>query len=304
MNPQFSNAISDPARLDELIRLRLLDSPPEAPFDRLTRLAARTLGAPISLVSLVDDHRQFFKSAFGLPEPWSTMRETPLSHSFCQHVVLRGVPLVVENAPDDPIVAGNPAISLLNVIAYLGVPLTTATGKTLGSFCVIAHHPVKWSACDRETMVELAASVMSEIALRFTHDELSQANAGLLQEAARREIAIGELRQSEARLRTAQRLARVGSFELRANASPGSYWSDEARRILGLTREPPDSVAQFVARHVHPEDRCRVESAVAQAFSSRQTAEVRRIRFDFGMIWQVLKKPHTSAGGSRRAIGP
>ena len=75
MNPQFSNAISDPARLDELIRLRLLDSPPEAPFDRLTRLAARTLGAPISLVSLVDDHRQFFKSAYGLPEPWSTMRE-------------------------------------------------------------------------------------------------------------------------------------------------------------------------------------------------------------------------------------
>ena len=80
-------ALLDPARLAQLSRLRLLDTPPEEPFDRLTRLAARTLGAPVALVSLVDDRRQFFKSAHGLPEPWASQRETPLTHSFCQHVV-------------------------------------------------------------------------------------------------------------------------------------------------------------------------------------------------------------------------
>ena len=72
-----------PDRVGELLRLGLLDTPPEAPIDRLTRLAARLLDAPVALVSLVDDHRQFFKSAFGLPQPWASIRETPLSHSFC-----------------------------------------------------------------------------------------------------------------------------------------------------------------------------------------------------------------------------
>ena len=131
-------ALLDPARLDQLFRLQLLDSPPEEPFDRLTRLAARALGAPIALVSLVDDRRQFFKSSFGLPEPWASRRETPLSHSFCQHVVASASPLRIEDAREHPLVRDNPAIAELSVIAYLGVPLKTPEGRTLGSFCVMS----------------------------------------------------------------------------------------------------------------------------------------------------------------------
>src|ERR1700680_226145 len=80
-------ALSSTERLAALDRTGLLDSAPDKAFDLLTRLASRTLKAPISLVSLGDDRRQFFKSSVGLPEPWSSLRETPLSHSFCQYVV-------------------------------------------------------------------------------------------------------------------------------------------------------------------------------------------------------------------------
>jgi hypothetical protein len=79
--------IDDSPRLAALQRTNLLDSPPEEAFDRLTRLASKILHVPVSLVSLVDHERQYFKSVVGPDDPWATLRETPLSHSLCQHVV-------------------------------------------------------------------------------------------------------------------------------------------------------------------------------------------------------------------------
>lgn len=267
--------ITDPARLDELVRLRLLDTPPEEPFDRLTRLAAQTLQAPVALLSLVDNRRQFFKSSFGLPEPWRTRRETPLSHSFCQHVVSRAVPLVVQDARDHPLLRNNPAVAELNVVAYLGVPLTTPTGRTLGSFCVAAPRPIPWSSKDQATLGDLAAAAMSEIALRCAHDEVLAANQRLTQEAAAREAALLELASSEARLQAAQRLAHVGSFELSTRHRANAHWSAEAHRIMAHSSEPPPSTIDgFLERIVHPDDRERMAAAIDAAISQRQAVEV------------------------------
>jgi hypothetical protein len=74
-------------RLEALRLTGLLDSPPEESFDRFTRLATRLFKTPVALVSLVDADRQFFKSAIGLPEPWASLRQSPLSHSFCKLAV-------------------------------------------------------------------------------------------------------------------------------------------------------------------------------------------------------------------------
>ena len=158
--------LRDPSRLEALRLTGLMDSPPEASFDRLTRLAARLLRAPVSLVSLVDDCRQFFKSAVGLPVPWDSARETPLSHSFCQHVVASGRRMVVNDARLDPLVRENRAIPDLGVIAYLGIPLVTADGHVLGSFCAIDGAPRDWTSEEVDTMTDLAASVSTEIELR------------------------------------------------------------------------------------------------------------------------------------------
>jgi serine phosphatase RsbU (regulator of sigma subunit) len=170
------SALDDAGRLSALHRTGLLDSPSEPGFDRLTGLAARVLRAPISLVSLVDDQRQFFKSAEGLDDD---LRETPLSHSFCRYVVTSGEPLVVEDASTDPLVAGNLAITDLHVRAYAGVPLRAGTGEVIGSFCVIDTVPRTWTDDEVEVLQELAGSVMTEIELGVALREARAAHGRL-----------------------------------------------------------------------------------------------------------------------------
>jgi signal transduction histidine kinase len=165
------------ARLAALRATALLDTPAEHAFDRLTRLAARLLRAPIALVSLVDEDRQFFKSCVGLPEPWASLRGTPISHSFCQHAVALARPLVIEDARTHPLVRDNPAIHDLGVIAYAGIPLATADGAVLGSFCVIDAVPRRWSADEVATLADLAASVMTELELRTALRRAEEARA-------------------------------------------------------------------------------------------------------------------------------
>ena len=204
MPDNLNQVLHDPERLAALVQLRLLDSPTEEAFDRLTRLATRVLGVPVSLVSLVDDRRQFFKSECGLPEPWASRRETALSDSFCQHVVGSGEPLVVEDARIHPLLRDNLAVRDLNVVAYLGIPLKTPEGHTVGSFCAIDTVPRIWSRAEQETMYDLAGSVMSEVALRIVSGfmeeqvrlrtaELIAANVALKDIEARQRRIIAEL---------------------------------------------------------------------------------------------------------------
>jgi GAF domain-containing protein len=141
-------ALGDPARLSALQRSALLDTPAEERFDRITRLASAVLGVPVTLVSLVDNRRQFFESQHGLPEPWASQRETPLSHSFCQHVVSRAAPLVVSDARQDPLVRDNLAVSDMGIVAYAGIPITSADGQVLGSFCAIDTQPHEWTEAE------------------------------------------------------------------------------------------------------------------------------------------------------------
>jgi PAS domain S-box-containing protein len=155
------------ARLAAVARTALLDTPPEAAFDRLTRMAARLLGAPVSLITLVTDDRQFFKSAMGLPEPWASRRSAPLSHSFCRQVAISGEPLIVEDARRHPLLRANPAVREFGWIAYAGVPLVGRDGGVVGSFSVVDGMPRLWSERDVTLLRDLAACAASEIELRL-----------------------------------------------------------------------------------------------------------------------------------------
>ncbi len=165
-SPQVLAVLMDPKRLAALRNTEMLDSQPEKTFDRLVELVQRLLGVPVALVSLVDDNRQFFKGARGLPEPWASQRQTPLSHSFCKHVVATGKPLMVENAPEHSKVSENLAIRDLGVIAYLGIPLRTPDGHVIGSLCAIDGETREWTPEDAELLDCVAESVMNEIAVR------------------------------------------------------------------------------------------------------------------------------------------
>src|SRR3954471_11951607 len=95
-------SLDDPARLAALERLDLLDAKPGAGFDRYTKLAAEMLDAPVALVSLVESERQLFLSRRASEEPFASIEETPLSHSFCKHAVAAKAPLVISDARRDP----------------------------------------------------------------------------------------------------------------------------------------------------------------------------------------------------------
>jgi signal transduction histidine kinase/PAS domain-containing protein len=132
-------------------------------LDRLVGMASRMLGAPISLVTLIDEDRQWFASSVGLPQPWSTARQTPLTHSFCQHVVDTEAPLVVTDARADAILHASLAISELGVVSYAGCPLRAPGGEVLGAFCVADGQPRRWGEQEVSFVDDLAAVAASEI---------------------------------------------------------------------------------------------------------------------------------------------
>ena len=157
--------IQDKDRLQVLHDLDLLDTPAVASLDRLTRLVSRLTKSPISLITIVDINRQFFKSSVGLPEPIKSNRETSLSYSICQHVAATNKPFIVEDTRTLPLLDDNLAVLEFNIISYVGMPLTTQNGTCLGSFCVMDNEPRQWTEDEIELVRELSISVMTEIEL-------------------------------------------------------------------------------------------------------------------------------------------
>jgi formate hydrogenlyase transcriptional activator len=197
MQDELADAIANQARLEALRRTALLDSPPEEAFDRLTRVATVVLRVPVALVTLLDSERHFFKSQFGLPEPLATTRGTPLTRSFCKHVVGSCEPLIVPDVRIHPLFKHRP-VGEGSVISYAGVPLVTSDGYALGTFCVIDWRARQWTGEDIDVLRVLAASTMAEIDLRRVAGELRTLTSSLQDLVESR---TADLRASEERQR-------------------------------------------------------------------------------------------------------
>jgi len=225
--PPSPNDLRDPERLAALDETGLLDSGPEESFDRLTRMVTTLLGVPVALVSLVDGDRQFFKSEQGLQEPVASARQTPLSHSFCQHVVVGRAPLIVTDAENDPRVRGNLAIPDLGVRAYLGVPLALPSGLVIGSLCALDTRPRRWSDTDLKWLTDIAEIVMSEIGLRREIERRRIAEQS-------QELLIGELHHRvKNTLSTVQALIRMS---LSAAPTMAAFQDSIGARIASLAK--------------------------------------------------------------------
>ncbi len=168
MPAEKQQSLNNPLRLEALRRSQLLDGAATPMLDRLTRIASALLDVPISLVSLVDNAGQHFPGLTGLTGWAGDRRGTALSHSFCQHVVMNDAPVIIEDALRSPVVADNLAISRLGVISYVGVPLRTAGGYTLGALCAIDGVPKKWTAEQVAILQDIAALAMAEIEAHAT----------------------------------------------------------------------------------------------------------------------------------------
>jgi PAS domain S-box-containing protein len=152
-----------------LTQLSMLDVPPDEEMDRFTRLITTIIGVPVALISIIDkdQSRQFFARSHGLDEPWASWQQTPLTHSICQHVVANGKLLSVKDARIDPLFHENLAIRDLNVVSYLGVPISLPAGTNVGVLCAIDYRPRDWTQNDKLLINNLAASISDLIALRI-----------------------------------------------------------------------------------------------------------------------------------------
>ncbi|MFP2956325.1 ATP-binding protein [Myxococcus sp. 1LA] len=157
--------LTDPNRLQAIREAGLMDTPQEEAFDRLARLAAQLLNVPLTIMSLVDADRQFFKADFGLPSPFRETRQLPIDASLCRYT-LEGEPIISSNAPADPFLKFHPSTGPWGIVALIVLPLINPDGHVLGTFCCIQPSVREWTEQDHTVMRELTASIMTEINLR------------------------------------------------------------------------------------------------------------------------------------------
>lgn len=177
-------------RLQVLWQYDLLDTLPEAVFDELTELAARICEAPIALISLVDERRQWFKSRVG-----TTLEETSRDISFCTHAITGADLFVVPDASRDKRFAQNPLVtSEPRLRFYAGAPLITPDGYVLGTLCVIDRVPRQLREDQLRALRILARVVMTQLELRHRSKELAQTRRQLCN--ARRGLVRGSGKKS------------------------------------------------------------------------------------------------------------
>ncbi|GLZ51994.1 SpoIIE family protein phosphatase [Actinomycetospora sp. NBRC 106378] len=158
--------VTDPERLTALQRSGL-GPRADATMQWFAERVQRWVGVPVALVSLIRADEQVFPGAVGLEGPFGEARRTGLSHSFCQHVVANGGPLIVGDARTDPVLATNLAVPELGVVAYAGMPLTDGSGHVLGALAAIDHEPRAWAPAEIELLRDLATACSTELRLRL-----------------------------------------------------------------------------------------------------------------------------------------
>jgi PAS domain S-box-containing protein len=272
-------------RLEALRRYAVLDTAPEEPFDRLTRLASSIFGTPIALISLIDETRQWFKSAVGFDVP-----STPRDLAFCAHTILGEDVFVVADArtderfADNPLVTGAPGIRF-----YAGAPLTAPDGHRLGALCIIdqSEHDGGLTPFQQQQLRDLAALVVDQLELRRI--------------TAERTRQLEDLRESEQRYR----------LLFRNNPQPMWVYDSETYAFLdvnaagesmyGYTRDEFLSSTIFDIRPAEDHDHVR-EMALRAPEGMARTGPWRHLRKDGTLLFVRVSSHPTSFEGRRARL--
>jgi sigma-B regulation protein RsbU (phosphoserine phosphatase) len=179
---------NEDARMAAVRRYDVLDTPPDGAFDRVTSLAARHFGVPISIVSIVDSDRIWFKSHHGVE-----VQEIGRDPGLCASAILQDGPWIVEDAAVDPRTLANPLVAGdFGLRFYAGVPLTTSDGYNLGTLCLLDQEPRPLTDDEAATLADLAAIVMDELELRLSARTVVDREQALRDQAERTARALQE----------------------------------------------------------------------------------------------------------------
>lgn len=187
---------SEAARVAALNRYAILDSEPEQSFDDLVTLAAHICQTPMAMLSLVDDHRQWFKSKLGVQ-----VRETPREISICAHAIQQGDLFVVPDTLQDarfresPLVTGEPHIRF-----YAGAPLVNEDGYALGTLCVVDREPRELDSAQKEAIQALGRLALRQMELRMNLQLLKEALNDRTREEHARELELKRLEEKLVRV--------------------------------------------------------------------------------------------------------
>lgn len=213
-------------RMAAVRRYDVLDTPPDGAFDRITALAARRFGVPISIISIVDEDRIWFKSRCGVP-----VDQIGRDPGLCASAILSNDPYVLNDASTDPRSLANPLVAgEFGLRFYAGVPLTTSDGHNLGTLCIIDKEPRPIDDTQIADLKDLASVVMDQLELQL---------------AARRAVSKAELLAREIDHRVMNSLQFVSSLLTMQSRSPAI---GEAAHHLQLAANRVAAVAQ-VHRH-------------------------------------------------------
>ncbi len=253
--------LDEPQRLLALARLDVLDSAPEREFDALVAAAALVCGVPISLVSLVDSERQWFKANVGLPG----VTETPRDLAFCAHAILSDGLFEVPDALADPRFADNPLVATApDIRFYAGATLRLSDGAHVGTLCVIDRVPRQLSAWQQETLRMLAVAAVQALESR---------------KMARAFVA------SETRFRTLSEASPLGVYATDA-AGACTYTNARWCAIYGMGEAEALGYGWF--RMLHPDDKAAVVAEWQRAAGLKIEFDMEyRVRRDDGTVRDV-----------------
>lgn len=187
---------SEAARVAALNRYAILDSEPEQSFDDLVTLAAHICKAPMAMLSLVDDHRQWFKSKFGVQ-----LSETPRDVSICTHAIQQGDLFIVPDTLQDQRFRENPlVVQEPKIRFYAGAPLINEDGFALGTLCVTDKEPRELDEDQKNALAALGRLALRQMELRLNLQLLKEALNDRTREEHARELELKRLEEKLVRV--------------------------------------------------------------------------------------------------------